>query len=344
MSFSSGATIEYNQLSPYGFLEEFMQNISVYLNHAASNGSHDWQGMINNALFRSTIDYPESKTIEELHSNLERDVANKVDAVLSVGGDGTVHSIIQKLAGTDIGLLVVPGGTANDFARVMGSSSNIKKIAQTIRLDTRKKIDLIQINGTFMATNGGLGFAADVAKEINELRKAYPQFNKFMKFSGKNIYSLFLAKKMLNKEISNYKFKIESDVFNETLYSSLILINNQPVLGGSFEVAPQTNHQDGTFNVTILKHENRLELINCLLKILGGNYPKDDKNLISFETSEAKIELLDSNHDLSFFGDGEIFKGDKTWKIKCCPAFLNVFSPKDQTDIANFSGQIVSLT
>ncbi|MBC7429945.1 MAG: NAD(+)/NADH kinase [Bacteriovorax sp.] len=320
-----------------------MQNISVYLNHSASNGSRDWQGMINNALFRSKIDYPVSETLEELYINLERDVENNVDAVLSVGGDGTVHAIIQKLAGTDVGLLVVPGGTANDFARVMGSSSNIKKIAQTIRLDTRKRIDLININGTFMATNGGLGFAAEVAKEINELRKVYPQFKKLMKFSGKNIYSLFLAKKMMNKDITSYKFKIESDIFNETLYSPLLLINNQPMLGGSFEVAPETNHQDGKFNVTILKHKNRLELINCMLKIMNGNYPKDDKNLISFETNEAKVELLESNHDLSFFGDGELFKGAKKWEIKCYPGFLNVFSPKDQTDLANFSGQIVSL-
>ena len=320
-----------------------MQNISVYLNQAASNGSKDWQSMINNALFRSKIDYPVSRSIEELHLNLEQDVQNKVDAVLSVGGDGTVHSIIQKLAGTDIGLLVVPGGTANDFARVMGSSSNIKKIAQTIRLDSRKKIDLIQINGTFMATNGGLGFAAEVAQEINDLRKTYPNFKKIMQISGKNIYSLFLAKKMLNKEINSYKFKIESEVFNETFYSSLILINNQPVLGGSFEVAPNTNHQDGLFNVTILKHENRLELINCLLKIMNGNYPSNDKNLISFETSECKIDLLDSNHDLTFFGDGELFKPTTSWNIKCFPGFLNVFSPDDQTDLANFCGQIVSL-
>ncbi len=320
-----------------------MQNISVYLNHTASNGSHDWQGMINNALFRSTISYPVSSSMEELQSNLESDVKNNVDAVLSVGGDGTVHSIIQKLAGTDIGLLVVPGGTANDFARVMGSSSNIKKIAQTIRLDTRKKIDLIQINDTFMATNGGLGFAAEVASEINNMRKSYPQFKKLMKFSGKNIYSLFLAKKMLSKEISSYKLKINSNEFNETLYTSLVLINNQPVLGGSFEVAPDTNHQDGKFNVTILKHSNRIELVNCLLKIMNGNYPKDDKNLISFETSDARIELLDASHNLSFFGDGEVFAPDNVWNIKCRPGFLNVFSPKDQTDLANFSGQIVSL-
>ena len=321
-----------------------MQHISVYLNHRASNSSHDWQGMINNALFRSKIAYPESSNMEEFNTNLAKDVENKVDAILSVGGDGTVHSIIQKLAGTDVGLLVVPGGTANDFAQVLGSCSNIKKIAQTIRYDTRKKIDLININGTFMATNGGLGFAAEVANEINNIRLQYPQFKKFMKMSGKNIYSIFAAKKLLNKEIRNYKFKLSSDQFNEVIETPLILINNQPVLGGSFEVAPHTNHSDGTFNVTILKHTNRLELIGCLVKIMRGQYPSDDKNIISFETKEIKIELLEGAQKLSFFGDGEIFAPQHTWNIKCAPLALSVFSPKDQADIANFCGQAVGLT
>jgi YegS/Rv2252/BmrU family lipid kinase len=321
-----------------------MQNISVYLNHTASNGSENWKGMINNALFRSKIEYPESANLSELYQNLENDVFNKVDAVLSVGGDGTVHSIIQKLAGTDIGLLVVPGGTANDFARVMGTSDNIKKITQAIRLDSKRKIDLIQINGTFMATNGGLGFAAEVAQEINDLRSNYPHFKQLMKLSGKNIYSFFLAKKMMKKDIMSYKFKIESENFKEIVYSPLILVNNQPVFGGSFEVAPHTNNQDGKFNVTILTHENRLELINCLLKVMNGNYPTDDKKLISFETSEIKIDLLDPDQDITFFGDGEIFQKCRSWNIKCFPSFLNVFSPKDQVDHANFNGQIVSLT
>lgn len=321
-----------------------MQHISVYLNQKASNGSHDWQGKINNALFRSQIQYPITTSIEELHRNLDKDVLNNVDAVLSVGGDGTVHSIIQKLAGTDVGLLVVPGGTANDFAQVMGSSSNIKKIAQTIRYDTRKRIDLININGTFMATNGGLGFAAEVANEINEIRNTYPQFKNFMKMSGKNVYSIFIAKKLLNKEIRNYKFKINSAEFNDVVETPLILVNNQPVLGGSFEVAPHTDHADGTFNITILKHSNRLELITCLVNIMRGQFPGDDKNIVSFETSEINIELLEGAKNLSFFGDGEIFKSANKWHIKCVPNALSVFSPKDQVELSNFSGQAVSLT
>ena len=159
-----------------------------------------------------------------------------------------------------------------------------------------------------------------------------------MKISGKSVYSLFLAKKLLNREIKGYKFKIQSEQFNETLVSSLILINNQPVFGGSFEVAPLTNHKDGTFNITILKHQNRLELIECIVKILRGDFPTNDSNLISFETNEVKIDLLD-DEIMNFFGDGEILSTSNSWNIRCHADFLNVYSPKDQAELMNFCAE-----
>lgn len=317
-----------------------MQNISVYLNHRASNGSQDWQGQISKALFRSQVEFMNPATLDELYEKLEQDIGRNVDAVMSIGGDGTVNTIIQRLAGTDVGLLVLPGGTANDFARVLGSSANIKKVTQTIRQNVKKKIDLISINGTYMATNGGLGFAAEVAMEINELRKSFPQFKGLMKLSGKSIYSLFLAKKLLQREIKSYAFKIKCKEIDETVMSPLILINNQPALGGDFVVAPKTNHQDGKVNITIFKHQNRLELVSCILKILQGHFPEDDKNLVSFETTEAQIELLNDPNGLSFFGDGEIFKKNTKWDIRCHPSYLSVYSPKDQEDLVNFCTQV----
>ena len=317
-----------------------MQNISVYFNQRASNAGYDWKNKINSALFRSQIDFKSPSNLDELYTHLDQDLTNNVDAILSVGGDGTVNTIIQRLAGTDVGLLVIPGGTANDFAQMIGSSSNIKRISQTIRQNIRKKIDLISINGTFMATNGGIGFASEVASEVNELRKEHPHFKKLMRVLGKNIYSILLAKKLLLKNITTYKLKIETEYFNEIVFSPLVLINNQPVLGGSFEVARNTNHQDGKFNLTIFKHSNRLELIQCLIKIMSGSFPYDDKNIISMEIEEAKIQLLDSSHPIAFFGDGEIFQNGFEWNIKILPQSLNVFSPNDQKDLSNLCTQV----
>ncbi len=317
-----------------------MQNISVYLNSRASNSDVDWKSKIDSALFRSNIEYKAPAGLNQLYNELDLDIENNVDAIMSIGGDGTVNTIIQRLAGTDVGLFVIPGGTANDFAQVLGASQNIKKMSQTIRQNIRKKIDLIMINDRFMATNGGIGFASEVAREINELRHEYPQFKNFMKLSGKSVYSMFLAKKLLMKEIKTYKFKIESSNMNETINGPLILINNQPILGGTFNVAPHTVHNDGKFNITIFKHTNRLELVSALIKILNNDFPYDDKNIVSFETDRVKIELLEEKNGLSFFGDGEVFKEERVWDIKLYPQFLTVFSPNDQRDLTNICTKV----
>lgn len=301
-----------------------MQNISVYFNQHASQSSPHWQDKINHALFRSILDYKSPDSLEALESELENDVNNAVDAVLSIGGDGTAHNIIQKLAGTDISLLLVPNGTANDLANGLGASTNIKAITKTIRNNNVKKVDLISINGKYMATNGGLGFASEVAQKINELRVTHQSFKSFMKLSGKSIYSMFLAKKFLSETIKSHIFKIESLEYSDTLTTPLILINNQPILANTFEVAPLTRHNDGTFNVTIFKHSNRIELVQCLIKILLGTVPTEDPNLVTFETKEVKINLLDDNK-LSFFGDGEVFQETNSWEIKMHPEYLSVF-------------------
>jgi len=45
------------------------------------------------------------------------------DAAIVFGGDGSVHRVIQALAGTDTPMLVVPTGSGNDFASAIGIQS-----------------------------------------------------------------------------------------------------------------------------------------------------------------------------------------------------------------------------
>lgn len=121
-----------------------MQNISVYLNQRAANTDLDyWKSRITRSLFRSKLNFRTPSNLEELHSDLKADIDAKVDAVVSVGGDGTVNTLIQNLANKEIGLLVIPGGTANDLASELGMNENIKKICQCIR--NQQVLSLIHI-------------------------------------------------------------------------------------------------------------------------------------------------------------------------------------------------------
>jgi diacylglycerol kinase family enzyme len=330
-----------------------MQTISVYLNNRASNTSLSyWKKTIERSLFRSDLKFRTPDNLESLHDYLNQDIESRVDCVVSVGGDGTVNTITQKLAGKEIGLLVVPGGTANDFAHQLGhgqlSEKELSRLFQSIRQRNVSHVDLIDINGRYMVTNGGIGLGGMVTGKINDLRAKMPFFKDLMKLSGKNIYAFFIATELFGKNFSIQNLKIESDEFNEEVETGLMLVNNQPSLAGTFMVAPETSHQDGTFNVVICKHKSRQALIRCISQVAMGNIPYRDPNFVTFETKSLKITNLDSSRKIDFFGDGEVFKecsesknqtGLQCWDINIRENALKIFK-KNSEGIKPLSGPI----
>ncbi|WP_127716192.1 diacylglycerol kinase family protein [Halobacteriovorax sp. HLS] len=322
-----------------------MQNISVYLNQRASHTSFDyWKNNIDRSLFRSDITYRTPKDLNELQENLLTDIRDNKHAIVSVGGDGTVNTLIQSLAGQDIGLLVMPGGTANDLATELGNKESVKKVTHFIRNNEFKYIDLIKVNGNFMATNGGLGLGAQVAGRINQTRKTFPKFKKLMNLTGKSVYSFFILSELRRLSFPKYKIRVKSKQFSGEIETPLLLINNQPHLASTFNVAPETRNDDGKFNVTIFKHKSNRQFINCCYKMATGEYPYGDPNLISFETDSIQLENLDLDNRLDFFGDGEIFCSDadskQVWNIESCPKSLKVYSKDDEKSLLNLKNEV----
>src|SRR5271157_6636786 len=56
----------------------------------------------------------------EATDNARCAVAGGSDTVFACGGDGTIHDVIQGLAGTPIALAILPFGTANALAHDLG--------------------------------------------------------------------------------------------------------------------------------------------------------------------------------------------------------------------------------
>jgi diacylglycerol kinase family enzyme len=63
---------------------------------------------------------PEAVEPERLADRLRRAVAEGCDVVAVAGGDGSLHTAVNALAGTDTTLAIVPTGTLNNFARRLG--------------------------------------------------------------------------------------------------------------------------------------------------------------------------------------------------------------------------------
>ena len=308
-----------------------MAKVSLYLNSKASSASSEWVPKFQNSLFRHDLTIRAPKSREELFANLDEDIASEIEYIFCVGGDGTVNTILQKIAGKDIKLLIVPGGTANDMATEVGMNRSLNKIIKAFQQKSLQKIDLIKVNGQYMCTNGGIGCAADVAHKINGYRESLFGFLNVMKGMGANIYPLIFTKEMVFGRVKKYKLMLECPdmpLLDPVVETPLLLINNQRVLGGKFHVAPNTKNGDGKFNVTIFTHKNKKDLLQCSYNLYSGNFPYHDENLISFETDRIVINNLEQD-PLTFFGDGEILERSQILDIQAVPQALEVCSYRD---------------
>ncbi len=86
--------------------------------------------------------------------NLENafwDIDDTYDHILVSGGDGTVNQIVNiiKEKNLDIPLAVLPAGTANDFAHVIGMPHSIRKSIDQILNSTPKMVDLGKANDKY---------------------------------------------------------------------------------------------------------------------------------------------------------------------------------------------------
>jgi diacylglycerol kinase family enzyme len=107
--------------------------------------------------------------------------ADDFDVVVTLGGDGTVNEVVNGLLAEGPGedtpvLAVVPGGSANVFARALGGSRNpveaTADVLDALRAGRVREVGLGQANGRWFTFCAGLGFDAEVVELVERQRAA----------------------------------------------------------------------------------------------------------------------------------------------------------------------------
>ncbi len=98
-------------------------------------------------------------------------VADRYDAVVAFGGDGTVNEAANGLAGSETALFPLPGGRANVYCRMLGISPDVvDATAHLLALadDWRpRRVDLGRVNDRHFLFSSGLGLDASVVKVVD---------------------------------------------------------------------------------------------------------------------------------------------------------------------------------
>ena len=93
------------------------------------------------------------------------------DVVVAFGGDGTLNEVANGLAGTDVPLSVLPGGSTNVVARTLGipndvvdATENLIGLADDFR---PRRVDLGLVNGRHFLFSCGVGLDATAVKRVD---------------------------------------------------------------------------------------------------------------------------------------------------------------------------------
>jgi diacylglycerol kinase (ATP) len=197
-----------------------------------------------------------------------RDAKTSHDAVFSLGGDGTAHVVLQELAGGAVPIGVIPAGTGNDMAAVLGVPADPVSAAaallDALRAGSVTRVDL----GRTESTNGPrwwftvlcTGFDSAVNETANRLR--WPR--------GPHRYDVAIAMEAVRLKPRRYRLVRDGQV--EELDATMISVGNAPQYGGGKLIVPHARLDDGKLTICIVGPITRRTLARLAPRLdVGGH-------------------------------------------------------------------------
>jgi YegS/Rv2252/BmrU family lipid kinase len=243
----------------------------------------------------------------------ESAVTEPWDAIVAVGGDGTLFEIINGMLAGDPGLPIplgiIPVGTGNSFSRDLNIGGLDTAVAKIVRAKVRK-VDLGQYEsseGTRVFINIlGFGFVADVANEAHKHKRW-------------GALSYVIGVLVITARLESYSLEMEIDGQKFTRDNCFVEISNSTKTGGDMLMAPQALIDDGFLDVIILNKISRIGLLKAFPKIFKGTHV----NLPEVEVFKAKNISMKTNSPKILTPDGEI-RGTTPLRVTVLPQKLQV--------------------
>ncbi len=236
-------------------------NIAVIANMRSGQATEQRQKAILSSLHKKGIAPDEVLLVDTPESTVKRTrecAEQKCGLIIGVGGDGTLNTIINGLAGSETALGVIPTGTANVLANSLGVTSNIEQACSVIAKGTRRRIDLGRMGKRYFACNSGVGFDAYVLKNVDSHSK---------KRFGLMAYIGMAVRKFFTYGFRTVRVSLGS---GEKYRGYMVLINNTKYYGGNFQFTPQADASDGLLDVVIFKRKDPGTVLRYLNSIRTG--------------------------------------------------------------------------
>ena len=260
----------------------------------------------------AVVDVHESRNAQHLVELAHQACAEKPDLIVSAGGDGTHHYVINGLVGTDIPLGLLPMGSGNDFAKGIGVPVVLEAAASTLLKARVREIDLAKAGGIFYGGIAGVGFDSVVTRYANE-QVRWPR--------GTLAYAWSILRCL--KDYRPEPLEVRTDTQSYSGEVLLAVVGNNVSYGGGVKLTPHARLDDGLLDVCIVPYLKKLELLCWVPRAYRGQHLSHPR-VVYFQA--RRIEMNGPSR-LELFGDGE-FMQQLPATIEVMPRALRIVGPE----------------
>ena len=214
--------------------------------------------------------------------------------VVAVGGDGTVHEVANGLLRHSgaVSLGVVPVGSGNDFAKLVGMYGHdpVRAVQRLVTAQVRR-FDVGQVLDECFVNTMGLGFGPEVVR----VRNAMPGLTGFLSYLIP-VYRAFAR-------FRAPRLELRSTECAESGYMMMVEVCNGTTAGGSYRVAPRADPSDGRLDVCLVRRVSLLRFLIAVPRVMRGTHTRM-REVVMFQTRELTIRSPDQ--PLFLHLDGEL--------------------------------------
>ena len=232
--------------------------------------------------------------------------------IISAGGDGTLHAVINWLMKSQINLPVgiIGSGTSNDFATHLKISDS-EKYFDAIAENKIRAVDLGKVGEEFFINVASAGAFTSIAHEVDSKKK---------NALGKFAYYLRGIEELPKFKTVHLQVTADEKFFE--LEAFLFLVLNSSAVAGLKKISDVAKIDDGKLDFLALKKCSPRQLLNLSKKILSGESIQSEENIFYLQAKNFEIK---SEIELISDLDGEI--GDKLpLKIETVPKAINFYT------------------
>lgn len=192
---------------------------------------------------------------------LASELDSRADAVLVVGGDGTVREVAGGLIDRPIPMAVLGAGTENLLARELHMPTTPRELATLLLFGESFPYDVGVVNGLRFLVVAGVGFDAECVERLTRIRRGHITHMHYFW----PIWRTFLE----------HRFpclSIEADGEEVFHGRGLALVGNAGRYSLGLRILNRARSDDGRLDLCVLPCATRLELLAHVYRVLRGRH------------------------------------------------------------------------